>query len=119
LDIVDSAFDNLEREINYKVYQDTIENRSIYKFKPYNERYHTSLLFTNKFEKDLSSKLEYPFYSVLRPWNYPTFVFGQNDLFFFKDFIRKQNINEDGIDPYEISIIKYTENNNEIIPLEK
>lgn len=119
LDIVDSAFDNLERKINYKVYMDTLENRSIYKFKPYNERYHTSLLFTNKFTKDLSSKLNYPFYSVLRPWVYPTFIFGQNDLLFFKDYIREKNIYEDGIDPYEIAIVKYTENNIEIISLEK
>ncbi|MGJ8715160.1 MAG: hypothetical protein ACSHXG_08660 [Maribacter stanieri] len=119
LDIVNSAFDNLEREINYVVYMDTLENRNIYKFKPNNERYHTSLLFTNKFKKDLNSKLNYPFYSVLRPWEYPTFIFGQNDLFFFKDYIRTKNINEDGINPYEISIIKYTENNIEIITLEK
>ena len=118
-DILDSAFDNLEREINYKVYMDTLENRSIYKFKPYNEGYHTSLLFTNKFKKDLSSKLNYPFYSVLQPWIYPTFIFDNNDLLFFKEYLRKKNMNETKIEPYEIAIIKYTENNIEIITLEK
>ncbi|MBD1263182.1 hypothetical protein HZY62_21525 [Maribacter polysiphoniae] len=114
--IVKWAFTNLEKEINFEVYLDTLENKDIYRFRPFNERYHTSIMFTNNFKEELKLKLDYPFYSVLRPWYYPTIIFGHDDLNFFKTYLETKSIeNIDTEYPYEMKIIKYAENEIKII----
>lgn len=117
LDLANSAFNNLEKKINYNIYVDTLESRNVCRLEPNNQKYHSSLMFTDSFKKEAALTMDYPFYSVLQPWLYSTFLFAHKDLEFFKIYLKKtKNIEKlENTNPYKIKIIKYTESNIEII----